>query len=74
MRQLTAGFSRDVNAYQWTALLRVDPGNPDDSYLIIKLEGGDRIADGTARMPLGRTPLTPEQIAVVREWIASGAP
>jgi hypothetical protein len=55
------------------ALLRVQAGNPDDSYLVIKLEGSARMAPGTARMPFGRTPLSDEQIGLVRQWIQEGA-
>lgn len=53
------------------SLFRVDPGNADDSYLVLKLEGDDRIAGN--RMPLGRPPLPPSQIDVIREWIDGGA-
>ncbi len=52
--------------------MRVMPFNPDDSYLVRKLEGGPDISD--KRMPLDRPPLSREQIAVIRRWIASGAP
>ncbi len=52
-------------------LQRVQPGNPDSSYLIQKLEG--RAAVG-ARMPLNQPPLPAETIAVIRQWIANGAP
>ncbi len=53
-------------------LLRVDPGNPDQSYLVMKIEGAAGIAG--QRMPLGRTPLSSDQIATVRQWISDGAP
>lgn len=52
------------------SLLRVDPGNPDNSYLIQKLEGTAAVG---GRMPLGGSPLPPETIAVVRQWISEGA-
>lgn len=51
-------------------LLRVNPGNPDDSYLIQKLEGTAAVG---ARMPLGGPPLPPDTIGVVRQWILEGA-
>lgn len=63
----------NVPSAEVPALLRVAPGNPDDSYLVIKIEGGPRIASGTARMPLGRAPLSAAQIQAIRQWIASGA-
>jgi hypothetical protein len=57
------------------ALLRVEPGNPDDSYLVRKLEGGPDIVG--FQMPpteLGEQHLPQETIDLVRAWIAAGAP
>lgn len=72
---LSAGQSQSslvgVGSEEVPAFERVDPGNPDDSYLVMKIEGDPRIEGG--RMPLGRTPLSGEQIAVIREWILDGA-
>ena len=72
---LTAGQSQanlvGVGSEEVPAFERVDPGNPDESYLIMKIEGDSRIVG--ARMPLGRAPLPGEQIAVIREWILDGA-
>ena len=48
----------------------VDPGNPDDSYLLIKVRGGDEIV--SQQMPPGRV-LPAEQVEIIRAWIASGA-
>jgi hypothetical protein len=59
-----------VASVQQPALLRVDPGDPDDSYLIRKLEG---TATTGGRMPLGLTPLPAADIAVIRQWITDGA-
>ncbi|MEW6441222.1 MAG: hypothetical protein AB1640_09855 [bacterium] len=53
-------------------LYRVDPGDPDNSYLVWKIEGRPDIEG--ARMPLGQPPLSQEQISAVREWIQNGAP
>jgi hypothetical protein len=53
--------------------IRVIPGDPDNSYLVQKLEGAPGILG--VRMPLdpaGRY-LTPGQIAVIRRWIELGA-
>lgn len=50
---------------------RILPGDPDESYIILKLEGDIRAGN---QMPLGEAPLTPMQIALVRDWIANGAP
>ncbi len=52
------------------SLRRVAAGNPDDSYLVQKLEG--RAAVG-ARMPLGGPYLDAATVAVIRQWIAAGA-
>jgi cysteine-rich repeat protein len=52
---------------------RVVPGDPDGSCLIRKIEGSWQ--DGGGPMPpWPATPLTPEQIAPIREWIQTGAP
>ncbi len=60
-----------VPSTEQPGLLRVEPGNPDRSYLIRKVEGGPDIVG--ARMPLGTAPLTPAQIQALRDWIAQGA-
>jgi hypothetical protein len=50
----------------------VIPGDPDNSYLVHKLEGRSDIA-GT-RMPRGTGPyLTQGQMDIIRRWIALGA-
>lgn len=51
---------------------RVIPGDPDNSYLIKKLEGAPGIV-GT-RMPRGNVVLEPGQVLVIRRWIQLGAP
>jgi hypothetical protein len=53
------------------SLQRVQPGNPDASYLIRKLEGTAAVG---SRMPLNGPPLPASTIAVIRQWIANGAP
>lgn len=52
-------------------LQRIAPGDPANSYLVQKLEG--RAAVG-ARMPFGGPYLDDTTIAVIRQWIAAGAP
>ena len=54
------------------ALMRVAPGNADDSYIIRKLEGAAGIVG--ARMPLGGPFLDQNTIDRIRAWIDSGAP
>ncbi|MFN3424080.1 MAG: hypothetical protein ACK40C_05200 [Novosphingobium meiothermophilum] len=55
-------------------LMRVVAGDPDRSYLVMKLEG-THIANGGAgaQMPFGAPPLSAAEIATVRAWIAQGA-
>ena len=54
-------------------VVRVIPGDPDNSYLVQKLEGAASIAG--KRMPNNGPPyLTDGQILILRRWIAIGAP
>jgi hypothetical protein len=68
-----ASYALLVNApsTEVPTLLRVNPGNPDASYLIQKLEGTAPVG---GRMPLGGAPLPAETVAVIRQWISDGAP
>lgn len=72
---LSAGNARaslvNVASARVPGLLRVEPGNSDDSYLILKLEGDERIIG--ARMPFNLAPLPSESISIIREWIDGGA-
>ena len=53
--------------------VRVIPGDPDNSYLIQKLEGAGGIVG--RRMPFNGPPyLTDGQIKIIRRWIQIGAP
>jgi hypothetical protein len=67
-----SAFSMLVNtaSVEVPALKRVLPGNPDQSYLIQKLEGHAAVG---AQMPLGQPPLPQATINVIRQWIANGA-
>ena len=51
---------------------RVEPGDPDNSYLIRKLEGGPDISG--SRMPQGGPFLDPPTIDMIRQWISDDAP
>ncbi len=51
----------------------VDPGNPENSFLLTKLIGPTELAQGS-RMPLSAGPLHNGKIEAVRTWIAAGAP
>lgn len=62
----------DVASTQRPALDRVEPGDPDLSYLVRKLRGGPNIVGG--RMPLNGPPfLTEQQISDIEAWIGDGA-
>lgn len=61
-----------VPSRQRPNMLLVAPGDPDNSYLIHKLEGRSGIAG--LRMPRNPPYLTDGQIRVVRRWIENGAP
>ncbi|MEO8018093.1 MAG: hypothetical protein ABI769_09785 [Pseudomonadota bacterium] len=61
----------NVASNEVPGLLRVNPGNPDASYLVQKIQGNN--AQG-ARMPFGGPYLPQDRIDLVRRWIAAGAP
>ncbi len=64
----------NVKSTESPALTRVTPGQPDNSYLIAKLEGTQIRAGGKgARMPFAGAPLSAAQIKLFRDWIAAGA-
>ena len=60
-----------VASLEVPALQRVAVGNPNDSYLIRKLEGGPNIVG--SRMPLLGPPLPQTTIDSIRLWITNGA-
>lgn len=68
-----ASYALLVNAgsVEVPSLRRVQPGNPNASYLIQKLEGTAAVG---GRMPLNGPPLPASTIAVIRQWITDGAP
>lgn len=45
------------------------PGNSKDSCLLHRLQG----LNGETQMPLGRAPLTPAQIKLIKRWVDEGA-
>ena len=60
-----------VASLEVPALQRVAAGNPNDSYLIRKLEGGPNIV--ADRMPIGGPFLDQATLDSIRLWIANGA-
>ncbi len=67
--------SNTVNVLAAGASLdRIEPGNPDQSYLVHKIEGTQsQVGGGGGRMPLGGSALSATEIATIRSWIAAGA-
>jgi mono/diheme cytochrome c family protein len=53
--------------------LRVAVGDPEKSFLYLKVAGFAPQAEVGGRMPFGRPPLSAAQIAVLRDWIMQGA-
>lgn len=49
-------------------------GDTTRSWLLVMLGADDARRGGLSRMPLAASPLTPNQLATVARWIASGAP
>ena len=74
-QNLTAGntFSNlvGVPSIEQPALMRVKPNDPDNSYLIHKVEGTAGITG--AQMPFGGPPLSQATIDQIRAWISGGA-
>ncbi|HWM28488.1 MAG TPA: hypothetical protein VNQ14_08525 [Woeseiaceae bacterium] len=64
------GLLVDVASTEVPSILRVAPGDPDNSYLIQKLEGTASVGE---QMPFGGTPLPQASIDVIRQWIIDGA-
>jgi hypothetical protein len=55
-------------------MLRVAPGAPGQSYLMLKLLGTHASVLGQGNtMPIGQPPLMKSELQVVRAWIAQGA-
>jgi hypothetical protein len=63
-------FLVGVPSTEVPSLMRVKPGDPDNSYIIQKLEGHAAVG---VQMPKGEAPLSTATIAFVREWITNGA-
>lgn len=61
----------NIPSTEASSVLRVKPGDPDNSYLYRKITG---VGITGGRMPLGGPYLTDAQISLVRDWIRRGAP
>ena len=66
-------FSNIVNvpSSQVPSLSRIEPNDPEESYIIDKLEGTQAVG---GQMPLGQSPLPAPTIQLIRDWITAGAP
>lgn len=59
---------------QEPSLLRVKPGDPDNSYLLIKLRAVSISEFATTQMPLNKPALDEATVKDIEAWIARGAP
>lgn len=73
---LTAGLAYanlvNVASTEIPQIDRIEPGDPDASYLFLKVTGAPGIVG--SRMPLEQPELTPAQKDLIRNWILRGAP
>jgi hypothetical protein len=65
-------YANIVGVRSTQGLKLVAPGQPDSSYLYIKIAGGSGMIG--ARMPYRRPELPDSTIGAVRRWIEGGAP
>ncbi len=69
-------FSNVVNvaARQLPSMNRVTPNQPDNSYLVHKVQGTHLDVGGSgSQMPEGLSPLSQSDIDLIRAWIQAGA-
>jgi hypothetical protein len=59
-----------VPSTEESSILRIRPGDPNNSYLVQKIEG---IAAVGAQMPFGGAPLPAATITTIRQWVSDGA-
>ena len=64
----------NVPSEELPSMHRVEPGDPDQSYLVHKIQGTHLDVGGSGlRMPRGQEPLSDDQIQLIRNWILQGA-
>ena len=64
-----------VPSVELPAFDRIEPGQPDQSYLVHKIQGTQASVGGSGqRMPLGGSPLSQDDIDAIRAWVNAGAP
>ena len=63
-----------VPSQELPSMHRVEPGDPDQSYLVHKIQGTHLDVGGSGlRMPRGQEPLSDDQVRLIRAWIEQGA-
>ena len=64
-----------VAAFELASMNRIEAGDPDNSYLVNKIQGtaGDVGGSNPSQMPLGGNPLAQGDIDLVRQWVTDGA-
>jgi len=67
------GVQPDTGGARLQGFLRVDPGHPDNSFLLVKLLGPPD-GQGTRMPPPPAAALRGDQIKLIRDWILQGAP
>jgi hypothetical protein len=65
------GVAPDVASARNAGVLRVDPGHPENSFLLSKIIGPP-LGQGS-KMPLTGAPLTADETQLIRDWILQGA-
>ena len=75
---LSAGqaYANTVNvpSNELPSMDRIEPGDPNQSYLVNKIQGTQGDVGGSGqRMPLGGDPLSEADINTIRAWITAGA-
>ena len=65
----------DIPAFELATMSRIDPGNPDTSYLVNKIQGTAGTVGGAndSQMPLSGGPLSQGDIDTIRQWVTDGA-
>jgi len=64
----------NVASNQLPSMDRIEPGEPDNSYLVNKIQGTQADVGGTGvRMPFGGGALSQSTIDLIREWVNEGA-
>jgi hypothetical protein len=65
------GVEPNIDTARLAGLKRVDAGHPENSFLLVKLQGPP--PDQGSRMPLGGPYLSDAEVQLIRNWIAQGA-